>query len=258
MALIPHINFPRSMMDMDKWFNETIPGVSTTDLFDPFDELDQTMAKNMQWLHKPDFMPGPLMLPKVPQKYRIVSDCVGFTPSCIKTEIVGQDLVVIGSEKVKGPTGDFSVKEFKRTYKLPENAEKDKMVSFLTSHGELVVELPLKEKEKHMNADLLPKIVDGPTGGKHVEFKFTIPQKIKPENVHVTIKDRDLIVKAEDKIEKPDGVSKFYFYKRATLPENTDFKSLKCVWDQHKLAITAPLDMDFKTYKKVPIEWKKQ
>ena len=68
-------------------------------------------------------MPMMPMLPRVPQKYRIVCDCVGYTPSCVKTEIVGHDLIVHGREDVKTPTGDFSVKEFKRTYRLPDNCE---------------------------------------------------------------------------------------------------------------------------------------
>jgi HSP20 family molecular chaperone IbpA len=246
------------MMDMDKWFHApSVPGVSTLDLFDPFDELDHTIARNMQWLNKPDFMPMMPLMPRVPQKYRIIVDCVGYSPSSIKTDIVGKELVVTGREDVKQEGGDFSVKEFKKTYKLPENAECEKMVSFMTAHGELVIEVPLKEKQFHMNMDLLPKIVNTPTGGKQVELDFTVPEKIKPEHIHVSMKDRDLIVKAEEKVEKPDGVSRFYYYKRTTLPENTDFKNLKCNYDNHKIAICAPLDLDFKSHKKVPIEFKK-
>jgi hypothetical protein len=94
----------------------------------------------------------------------------------------------------------------------------------MTAHGELVVEVPLREKGLHINTALLPKIVDAPNGGKQVELKFTVPEKIKPEHVHVSLKDRDLIVRGEEKVEKPDGVSRFYYYKRSTLPENTDFK----------------------------------
>ncbi len=74
---------------------------------------------------------------------------------------------------------------------------------------------------------------------------FNVPEKIKPEYVHVSIKDRDLIVKGEEKVEKPDGVYRFYYYKRTTLTENT-----KCQYDNHKIAICAPLDMDFKSHKK--------
>jgi len=257
MALLPHSHFPRSMFDMDKWFHQNVPGISTLDLFDPFDELDHQIAKNMQWLNRPEFMPMMPLMPRVPQKYRVVCDCVGYAPSSIKTEVVGHDLIVSGREDVKLEGGDYSVKEFKKTYRLPENAETDKLVSFMTAHGELVVEVPLKEKGLHMNTDLLPKIVDAPNGGKQVELKFAVPEKIKPEHVHVSLKDRDLIVRGEEKVEKPDGVSRFYYYKRTTLPENTDFKQLSCQYDNHKIAICAPLDMDFKSHKKVPIEFKK-
>lgn len=258
MALIPHSHFPRSMFDMDKWFHQNVPGISTLDLFDPFDELDNTIAKNMQWLNRPEFMPLMPAMPRVPQKYRVIVDCVGYKPDSIKTEVVGNDLIVTGREDVKHEGGDYSVKEFKKTYKLPANAVKEQLVSFMTSHGELVCEVPLKESQLHMNMDLLPKIVDAPAGGKQVTLDFTVPEKIKPEHVHVSIKDRDLIVKAEEKIEKPDGVSRFYYYKRTTLPENTDFKSLKCSYDNHKIAISAPLDLEFKSHKKVPIEFKDQ
>lgn len=260
MSLIPHVNFPRSMMDMDKWFHQVNPSMpmTTMDLFDPFDELDHTIARNMEWLNKPEFMPMMPMMPRVPQKYRIIVDCVGYMPKSIKTEIVGNQLRVCGQEKVKGDGEDFSVKEFKKTYNLPENAEKDKMVSFMTAHGHLVVEFPLKEKQMHMNMDLFPKIVDGPNGTKKVELNFTVPENIHPEHVHVSIKDRDLIVKAEEKMEKPDSVSRFYYYKRTTLPENTDFKSLKCTYDNHKIAVCAPLDMEYKSHVKVPLEWANQ
>jgi len=259
MALLPHSQFPRSMFDMDKWFNQALPGISTLDLFDPFDELDHTIARNMQWLNKPEFMPMLPMIPKVPQKYRVIVDCIGYSPASLKTCINGNQLVVTGREEVKHEgSDDFSVKEFKKTYNLPENCEKDKMVSFMAPHGELVVEFPLKESNFHLNTDLLPKIVDGPNGTKSVELKFTVPQNIHPEHVHVSLKDRDLIVKAEEKVEKPDGVSRFYYYKRTTLPENTDFKQLKCNYDNHKISVCAPLDMDFKSHKKVAIEFKKQ
>jgi HSP20 family molecular chaperone IbpA len=257
MALLPHSHFPRSMFDMDKWFQQNVPGISTLDSFDPFDELDHTIARNMQWLNKPEFMPMMPVMPRVPQKYRVIVDCVGYKPASIKTEISGNDLVVTGHEEVKEEKGDFHVKEFKKTYRLPENAEKDKLVSFMTHHGELVIEVPLRESQFHMNQDLLPKIVDGPNGCKQVELNFTVPEKIHPEHIHVSVKDRDLIVKAEEKVEKPDGVSRFYYYKRTTLPENTDFKHLKCNYDNHKIAICAPLDMDFRSHKKVPIEFRK-
>lgn len=248
------------MFDMDQWFH---PGQhqghpTTLDLFDPFDELDHMIGRNLEWLSKPEFMQMPLM-PRVPQKYRIVVDCHGYQPKSIKTEVHGDRLTVTGHEEVKHEgSDDFSVKQFKRTYRIPSHAESDKMVSFMTRHGQLVIEMPLRETQVHSNTDLFPKIVDVENGGKQVQMRFNVPENIDPSKVTVSVKDRDLIVKAEDKIEKPDGVSRFYYYKRTTLPENTKFDELKCQYDNHQLAIQAPLNMDFKSYRTVPIEPSKQ
>lgn len=264
MSLIPHHFFPRSAFDMDRWFRQPHHELThhlaptTLDLFDPFDELDHVISRNLQWLNKPEFMePFRSLVPKVPQKYRIIVDCVGYKPESIKTELNGHKLKVIGHEEVKHDDEDFSVKEFKKSYQLPAHSEPEKMVSFMTSHGQLVIEVPLKETDLHQNTDLFPQIVDREDGSKAVQMKFSVPQNIDPSKISVSVKDRDLIVKAEDKVEKPDGISKFYYYKRTTLPENTDFEHLKCNYENHKISIDAPLNLNFKTHRHVPIEHKK-
>jgi len=244
-------------MDMDQWFKPAHLGPSTLDLFDPFDELDHVISRNLEWLNKPDFMPQLPVMPKVPQKYRIVVDCVGYGPKSIKTQVDGYKLTVIGREDVKHEGDDFSVKEFKKTYVLPPHSEPEKLVSFMTSHGHLVIEVPLKETHKHMNEDLFPRIVDVENGGKAVAMKFHVPETIDPSKLHVSIKDRDLIVKAEDKVEKPDGISRFFYYKRTTMPENTDFEHLKVNYDNHQIAVDAPINLDFHKHKHVPIHYKK-
>lgn len=264
MSLIPHNVFPRSMFDMEQWFHPQQQQQhgrhhpNTLDLFDPFDELDHMLGRNLEWLSKPEFMQMPWM-PRVPQKYRIVVDCHGYKSSSIKTEINGDRLTVVGHEEVKHEGEDFSVKQFKRTYRIPQHAESDKMVSFMTKHGQLVIEMPLRETQAHLNTDLFPRIVDAENGqGKQVQMRFNVPENIDPSKVTVSIKDRDLIVKAEDKIEKPDGVSRFFYYKRTTLPENTKFDELKCQYDNHQLSVQAPLNLDFRTYRTVAIEPPKQ
>lgn len=152
-------------------------------------------------------------MPRVPQKYRITVDCAGFSPKSIKTEVKNQKLTVTAREEVKMEAGDFSIKEFKKTYDLPATAEADKLVSFMTSHGHLVIEVPLKETSLHPNADLFPQIVDQPNGAKAVQMKFNLPENVDPSKASVSIKDRDLIVRVEDKVDKPDQTSRYYYYK---------------------------------------------
>jgi HSP20 family molecular chaperone IbpA len=261
MSLIPHGFFPRSMMDMDKWMSPQGGHLSTLEAFDPFDELDHMVGRNMQWLHRPEFMRDMgFGQPKVPQKYRVTLDCVGYNPNSIKTEWKGNQLIVSGKEEDKHESGDFSTKEFHKTYQMPPNAECDKMVSFFTGDQQMVIEVPLKETAKSPNMELFPQIVDAPNGqGKQVAMKFSIPENIAPEHIHVNIKDRCLVVKAEEKSKRPDGVSKFHYYKKTTLPENTDFENLKCNFDDrtHQIMVEAPINLNWNNKRNVALEHNK-
>lgn len=269
MSLIKHNFFPRSMLDYDIWHRplDVNLGPSTLDLFDPFDALDHTLCRNLHWLDRPDFLEdivGPVT-PKVPHKYRIKVDCHGFNPNSIKTEITSDKSKLIVSAKEGETTanddGDYSVKEFRRTYKLPNHVEVDKMVSFVTGNSQLVVEFPVLEKKKRRESggELFPVVSEDKDGNKKVCMNLDLPANIDPSKVKVVCKDRDVIVQAEDKVEKPDGVSQFYYYRRSTMPENTDFDALKCSIDKNKLSIEAPCHSHAKLgHRNVPIENKQE
>lgn len=220
------------------------------------------MGRNFLWLNKPDFMKP--SGPKVPEKYRITIDCTGYNVDSIKTELSKDKskLIVTGREGHKNHGDeDYYLNEFKKTYNLPKNAESEKMVSFLTSNGQLIIEVPLKLDEAKSNErseDFFPRIVDSENGRKNVEMSLFIPNNIDPSKVKITCKDRDLIIQAEDRVEKPDGMSQMSYYRRTTLPENTDFNSLKCLFGENKLSIKAPLNMDFNgSCRTIPIEMSK-
>ena len=260
MSLIPH-RFPRSMFAMDFWSRPDRIGFgpSTLDLFDPFDELDHMMARNFMWLKKPDFTTDLIPTrPSVQEKYRITVDCHGYSADSLKVSLTDdkQKVVVIGREGNNNNDEEYTMKEFKKTYKLPHNAEAHKLVSFLASNGQLVVEVPLKFDEDRIklnNEDNSPRIVDG---GKKVEMNFTVPANIDPSKIKVTCKDRDLIIQAEDKQERSDGISQMSYYRRTTLPENTDFNSLKCLLENNRLNLNADLNSDLKANRAVTVEMK--
>lgn len=268
MSLIAHSFMPRSMFDMDEWFRPQRLGIgpSTLDLFDPFDELDRVLGRNLMWLTKPSFLDEFIpVAPRVPNKYRVTLNVAGFNPNSIKTEVTDANkLVITGQEGNKHDSEDFSVREFRKSYQLPANAEKDKLASFVTANGTLVVEVPLKESERRARSinnkfDVVPRIVDAADGKKNVAMNISLPEHVDPSKISVTCKDRDLIVKAEEKSETSDGVSSVYYYTRTTLPENTDFNSLKCTYENNCLSLCAPLVADFKANQRsIPIEFAKQ
>jgi HSP20 family molecular chaperone IbpA len=237
---------PRSTFDMDYWLRQDNLGLSTLDLFDPFDELDRMIGRNFNWLNKPEFLGQ--TIPKIPNKYRVTLNCSGFSPKSIKTEISNNQLIVTGNEGNKENNNeDFTIKEFRKTFKLPSNTENDKLVSFMTSNGNLVIEIPLKQDEKTKTQnDLFPKISDDKT---NVSMNLVLPDNLDPSKLNVVCKDRQLIVKYQNKKETDDTYSDVYFYKQVLLPENTDFNCLKCTYDKNTLAITAPSKSDFKDRK---------
>lgn len=258
MSLIPFTSFPRSTFDMDQWMSPF--GMLSPNLleFDPFDELDRQLGRNLTWLNRPlDLNVWPI-IPAVPQKYRITLDCSGYKPESVRTELINNNkqLVIVGKEDLKDDQHNFSTKEFKKTYNLPENVQPEKMVSFMTLGDMMVVEFPLKETSLLPNADLFPKITDNPDGTKQVSMRFNLPPGINPEHCNVTIKDRDLILRCEEKQEKKDSVSRFHYYQRTTLPENTNFNALKCVNENNQISITAPVEKVLVGHKsrKIPIE----
>jgi len=243
MALLPLSFFPRSMFDVDLWHQPMHYGPRALDLFDPFDELDLQLNSMVNWLDRPAIAPRSAH-PQVPQKYRVTVDCPGFNPKSIKTEIQGDKLIVSGQEGDPNKSSgneDFSHRSFKRTFQLPKLVEKDKMTSFMDRRGTLVIDIPYKMDESGQTAeDMWPQVRDKQDGSKEVSFSLQFPANIDPSKVQVTAKDRDVIVKAEDKTESPDGYSNFYFYRRSTMPENTNMEGLKCSHENNKLTITAP------------------
>lgn len=214
------------------------------------------MNRNLNWLDMPEFMRLPTTQPLFPKKFRVTTDVAGFTPKSIKTEVSDDKkrLYVSGREGEPKKTADedYSVREFRKTFNLPENVDIDQMVSFVTATDKLVVEIPYKEKA--ITENLLPK-VEGEGENKQVSFDLQLPENIDPSKIKVTCKDRDLIVQADHKQEKPDSYSQTSFYSRTTLPETTDFKQLKCHFDRHQLSVTAPVKPELEARERsIPVE----
>jgi len=288
MSLIPYSMFPRRMFDMDTWMTPSWGGgfggssglgldrggggfgglgssllPSTLDLFDPFDELDRTMSRNLRWIDRPESLLSAIA-PVVPHKYRISVDCAGFNSDNIKTEIKQKDgdqyLHVHGREE-QGTKGadDYTKKVLRKSYKLPNNIQLDQMASFMAPGGNFIVEFPIKQEDRTSMQGMLPQIVDSEGGGKQLKLNLPLPQNIDPNKVQLSLKDRDLIMRVEDRTETDDTRSRVHFYTRTTLPENTDFNQLKCVVDNGQLNITAPVNTQQPWgYRQIPVEMKGQ
>ena len=287
MSLIQPSIFPRSMMDMDLWnrplgmnmdlwnrplgtslsplspaspfsrLNDPFDafGPTSLDLFDPFSDLDRLMSKNISWLTEPSILPPRLSQTLAPQKYRITLDCSGFSENSIQTSVKDNVLTISASEgdpSLKG-TSDYVLRELKKTYELPNYVDTNRLVSFMTNQGILVVEFPWKDE--FVTSNLLPKVDQE---NKQVTLDVTVPADVDTNRLHVTCKDHDLIIRADYRVKNDDGStrSRVHYLRRATLPENTNVDQLKCTVENDLLKVSAPLGPHHR--KRVPIEFKHQ
>lgn len=250
------------MYDMDRWMDAPIlksptMGLTTLDLFDPFCDLDRMMSRNIQWMDRPIDMLKAIQ-PIVPRKYRITIDCAGYNPESITTTMREANnhhhLDVHALEETGKPNEkDYIKKEMKKSYTLPKDVVHDQMVSFMTPGGTMVIEFPLKTETTALTQALLPQIV-----GNEVKMSFQIPDNVDPSKVHISLKDRDVIMKVEDKIETPDSVSRVHIYNKTTLPENTDLNNLKCIQENNQIRITAPINLSITGKRNIPIQQQTQ
>jgi len=271
---LPVGHFPRNLMDFENFFGQSL------DVFDPFDELDlasHQMQSALQWLQDPPRLQQELC-PVTghkkrahSDKFRVTLDVTGFKPEDLSVKVVGRKLFINGKQEFRDGE-DFSVKEMRKTYDLPENASFEHMTSFLTKKGTLVVEFPLitlaKERDDHrhqlekyganvkeFNFDEFfksafePKISDDADkkGGKKIDLSLDMTG-FRPDQIQIHLKDHDLIVQAESSASDKHHTARSYIYKAVTLPPNIDIEHMRSfLHDGKRLVISAPYNENVAT-----------
>jgi len=195
------------------------------------------------------------MVSRMPQKYRIAIDCNVLRPKSIKTDVKdvkGKRCLVVCAKTQEG-------RDFRCQFALPKDCQHEKKLSYFKPSNIFVTEFPVLEAPMISNVNIRPEIV---RRGREqiVTLNLTIPETVDLAKVQVCAKDRDLIIRLEDKPVSCIGsncASKVFFYNRISLPVNTDISLLKCVQKKRKLVITAPLHrVDMGGYHCVPIHRK--
>lgn len=63
-------------------------------------------------------------LPALSEKFRVQLNVAGFNPDTIRTRVEGRKVIVEAKQEDRHGDGDFSVREIRKTYELPEHAGK--------------------------------------------------------------------------------------------------------------------------------------
>ena len=74
--------------------------------------------------------------------------------------------------------------------------------------------------------------------GTSILLNFKLPDHVDPNKINVSTKDRDVIVKVEDKIEKNNSTTEYSYYQRSSLPSNVDFESMKAFVNDNRKEVS--------------------
>lgn len=138
---------------------------------------------------------------------RITFSCGGYSPKSIKTDVYGNKVVISGREEARIDGENYSIKEFKRSYELPVNAEGERLASYMAPNGQLLIEVPLKHlpTTEETSASVSPnnkKVMaaahlDDPS---NFSVTYQLPENIDPSRLNVTVRDHDLTIQTIDNV----------------------------------------------------------
>ncbi|XP_063422203.1 uncharacterized protein LOC134706828 [Mytilus trossulus] len=135
--------------------------------------------------------------------------------------------------------------ERKRTVKVPENVDAEKMHSFMRSDGTMVLEAPYFHPEERQ-LQVVPH--DGGallSSDSHSNLmKFNV-ENFRPEEVKVSCKDGILTVQGEKQRSEDGHEIRESFWRQMTVPQSVDGKNIECLKDEEgNLTIRAPVVED--------------
>ena len=142
----------RSLNDpFDRYFDDHLH------LFDPWRDIERlptglsTRPSSFRWISQPSrplsrplssfhtslgntLLPATNPTPSaLSETFRVQLNVAGFNPESIKTRIEGRKVIVEAKQEDRQGEGDYSTREIRKTYELPDHAGKKKRISLDTA-----------------------------------------------------------------------------------------------------------------------------
>ncbi|CAF0724197.1 unnamed protein product [Adineta ricciae] len=209
-------------------------------------------------------------LPALSEKFRVQLNVAGFNPDTIRTHVEGRKVIVEAKEEDRQASGDYSLREIRKTYDLPEHADSSNLASFVTPNNMLVIEVPIHapriERRPSQtladtqalslfgqfrdplfdypgfiaSADFRPSIIDIGGGQKRIKMSLAV-KNYRPEQIKVSVKNNELLVQAENIYNDNNRSERSFLTKSITLPPGTQANELKSFLNSDgQLEIEAP------------------
>ncbi|CAF3436613.1 unnamed protein product [Rotaria sp. Silwood1] len=81
------------------------------------------------------------------EKYRVQLNIAGFNPETITTKVEGRKVIVEAKQEDRQPNGDYTIRELRKTYELPEHVDTKRLASYVTPNNMLVIKVPIYNPE---------------------------------------------------------------------------------------------------------------
>jgi HSP20 family molecular chaperone IbpA len=146
----------------DRFFGDQLNFFDPWRDFDTFPTLLSTFPNSFRWINEPRrighsssssyqtssgnlgtsnslFPTTSRSIPALSEKFRVQLNVAGFNPDTIKTRVEGRKVIVEAKQEDRQPSGDFSIREIRKTYDLPEHAGKKEINSYTNFDIEIFI-----------------------------------------------------------------------------------------------------------------------
>ncbi|CAF0724203.1 unnamed protein product [Adineta ricciae] len=258
------------------------------DFFDPWNDLNSSPTAvvvapdRFHWVNQPRQQrrssntksPCQHQVARAPnvEKFRIQFNVAGFNPETIKTHVEGQKVVILAKQEERLPDGDYNIREVRKSCPLPEHADTNQLVSYVTPNHVLVIEVPIKNPElerrqseiKSENQNLSqfgsnrdpqfnynafladsgfqPQIINKDDNKKQLAMTLDM-KNYGADEIKVSVKNNELIVKGEQRNKNNNYSERSFFFKSVALPPGAQVEQLQSyLTPEGQLKIEVPFE----------------
>jgi len=295
MSYFPITHYRTFNDPFDRFFGDQLNFFDPWRDFDTFPTALSTIPNSFRWINEPSRIhrasassfhtggnigSGNTLLPitttttpALSEKFRVQLNVAGFNPDTIKTRVEGRKVIVEAKQEDRQGEGDYSIREIRKTYDLPEHADSTNLASFVTPNNMLVIEVPINQPRLERrpsqtladtqaltqfglfrdpifdypafiaSPDFRPRIIDtGINGQKLVKMALAV-KNYRPEQIKVSVKNNELLVQAEHNYSDNNRSERSFLTKSIILPPGTQVDQLQSFLNtEGQLEIEAPFN----------------
>lgn len=163
-----------------------------------------------------------------------------FDPEHVKVK-VENGKVFIHAKYTEGNDEWYDTVERKRTVKVPENVDSDKIHSFMRSDGSLILEAPYRASEERQLAVMPHQSGALAQNDSHNNLMKFFVGNFDPQEVKISCKDGVLTAQGERQRSEDGHEVRESFCRQMTVPQEVDSANIQCFRDNEgNLTIRAP------------------